>query len=74
MDVPAPATLDAVMNSATLSSQIVDTEIAPKRKLKVTIKKWHGVAKWTWGCGEGEGMHLFSFYSLSTGNSRPVIL
>lgn len=30
--------------------------ISPKRKLTVTIKKWHGVAKWTWGCGEGEGI------------------
>ncbi len=50
------------MNS-TLSSQIVDTEIASKRKLKVTIKKWHGVAKWTWGCGEGEGMHYLFFFT-----------
>ncbi len=43
---------------SSLSSQIVDAETAPKRKLKVTIKRWHGVAKWTWGCGEGEGMQF----------------
>lgn len=25
-----------------------------KTKLKVRIKKWHGVAKWTWGVGDDE--------------------
>mmetsp|Transcript_2330 Transcript_2330/g.4633 ORF Transcript_2330/g.4633 Transcript_2330/m.4633 type:complete len:99 (-) Transcript_2330:1982-2278(-) len=23
-----------------------------KTKLKIRIKKWHGVAKWTWGVGD----------------------
>jgi len=32
-------------------TDIMDEETTSKRKLKVTIKRWHSVAKWSWGCG-----------------------
>jgi anaphase-promoting complex subunit 11 len=30
-----------------------------KTKLKLTIKRWHGVAKWSWGVGSGSDADIY---------------
>ena len=44
-----------------------------KPRLKVVIKRWHGVAKWTWGCGEGEvcGICQSAFEGVAPGVKYP---
>mmetsp|Transcript_37139 Transcript_37139/g.54622 ORF Transcript_37139/g.54622 Transcript_37139/m.54622 type:complete len:154 (-) Transcript_37139:469-930(-) len=46
---------------------------APKRRLKVKIKKWHGVARWTWNAGDGEvcGICQSSFEGVAPGVKYP---
>ena len=31
-----------------------DANDANKTRLRIKIKRWHGVAKWTWGVGDDE--------------------
>eukprot|EP00590_Aulacoseira_subarctica_P006960 CAMPEP_0172419656 /NCGR_PEP_ID=MMETSP1064-20121228/6055_1 /TAXON_ID=202472 /ORGANISM="Aulacoseira subarctica , Strain CCAP 1002/5" /LENGTH=109 /DNA_ID=CAMNT_0013159219 /DNA_START=107 /DNA_END=439 /DNA_ORIENTATION=+ len=51
----------------------MDEETTSKRKLKVTIKRWHSVAKWSWGCGEGEvcGICQVAFEGVAPGVKYP---
>ena len=40
----APSSSTTTINNATKT----------KTKLKIRVKRWHGVAKWTWGVGDDE--------------------
>ena len=62
-----------MMAPLTKSSSYHMEETAPKRKLKVKIKRWHGVAKWSWGCGEGEvcGICQSAFEGVAPGAKFP---
>lgn len=43
---------DSKKKSSTQSSSPSDS--STKTKLRIKIKRWHGVAKWTWGVGDDE--------------------
>lgn len=47
------------------SSSSSSSNKSTKMKLKLTIKRWHGVAKWSWGVGDGDATHDITSQQLS---------
>ncbi len=44
-----------IHNSSTFGSSSIKNGLSSSRpKLRVRIKRWHGVAHWTWNCGDGD--------------------
>lgn len=43
-----------IHNSSTFGSSSIKNGLSSRPKLRVRIKRWHGVAHWTWNCGDGD--------------------
>ena len=42
------------IEETTIHNSSSNDRIKKRPKLRIRIKQWHGVARWTWNCGEDE--------------------
>ena len=66
---------NALQSSSTFGSSInANRSLTSRPKLRVRIKKWHGVAHWTWNCGDEDevcGICQSSYEGVAPGAKFP---